>query len=121
MKPLDLSKYEGHKEGPWHWSDDGPYSDDLLGSKKGREFEEVLSTCGCCGGIEAAEPDRALTADAPALLAELKAWRELGEEIVDADVYCPSCRSMTKPYGGDGCDEDCALAALLPETKEKEA
>lgn len=116
---LDLSKYEGHTPGPWRankvgdiiGSDYVPYLDGSIPSvamvwgrhtpsdgKSGYYKSGTLST------------DAALIADAPALLAELKALRESHAQLLH--LAKAAAKEIKKAYANCRCDDGECSACL---------
>ncbi len=105
MKPLDLSKYARLDNVP---------------------VEELVVTWintapGCYQTVEVSPMVRDLFNDSPALLAELKAWRELGKRLTPFLEDSGTTRRDHSQHWDEHSRLTDDVAALLPETKEKEA
>lgn len=97
---IDLTRYEGHTEGPWEWKvprgwENAWYEGDLpsvvtQGGECVLDFGDCTQYYPTSGGYPGNEADRNLVADAPLLLAEIVSLRarnlsliETGRKIVD--------------------------------------
>lgn len=121
--PLDLSKYDGHTEGPWRSQRIGASHN---AKEKGMAFrilsasyepeERELGIVYNKPYFEAAQANAALMADAHLLLAEVVRLRELVRE--GTHFSCPSCNEVRcvwcGPAHAEGCAPLCPARLLLP-------